>query len=156
MRIKDKLSNYAQVDEVIDAYLGSFTEEDAEKKASAKKVIKELKEKVLRDEVLERGVRLDGRAFDEIRPIWAEGSASSATTARRLHAEARPRRSSRRRWGLSDDQQKIETVRRRDVQAVSCCTTLPAVLGGRSGVHARPGPSEIGQRPRWPSARWRR
>jgi exosome complex RNA-binding protein Rrp42 (RNase PH superfamily) len=38
----------------------------------AKSIFKELKEKVMRDEILDRGQRLDGRAFDEVRPIWSE------------------------------------------------------------------------------------
>jgi len=47
---------------------------EVERKVEAKQIFKDLKEKVLRDEVLERGLRLDGRKFDEIRSIWIETS----------------------------------------------------------------------------------
>src|SRR5688500_19522263 len=76
MRIKDKLESYGTVDDVLAAFLAAVPDEEAtaETKAAAKHVFHGLKEKVLRDEVLNRGVRLDGRKFDEIRPIWTEAT----------------------------------------------------------------------------------
>src|SRR6059058_3964575 len=72
MRIRGKIENYDRVDEVLDELVASLPEGEVERKLEAKQIFKELKEKVLRDEVLERGLRLDGRRFDEIRPIWIE------------------------------------------------------------------------------------
>ena len=74
MRIKDKLESYGTVDAVLSDYLSSLADDDveAQRKADAKHIFHGLKEKVLRDEVLNKGVRLDGRKFDEIRPIWTE------------------------------------------------------------------------------------
>src|SRR6266508_4508111 len=74
MRIRGKIENYSRVDEVLDELIASLPEAEAPRKLEAKAVFKELQEKVLRDEILERGVRLDGRKFDEIRPIWIETS----------------------------------------------------------------------------------
>src|SRR5215210_2893445 len=48
MKIKDKLENYATVDQVIKGYLAGFGDEDAEKKSNAKGILSGLKEKVLR------------------------------------------------------------------------------------------------------------
>ena len=72
MRIKDKGENYSRVDEVLAEMLAALPEDYLERKGEAKKFFKGLQEKVLRDEVLERSVRLDGRKFDEVRPIWIE------------------------------------------------------------------------------------
>ena len=72
MRIRGKMENYDRVDEVLEELIASMPEAEVERKVEAKQIFKELKEKVLRDEVLERAIRLDGRKFDEIRPIWAE------------------------------------------------------------------------------------
>src|SRR4030095_3302295 len=66
MRIRGKLENYDKVDEVLDELVASLPEGEVERRLEAKQIFKELKEKVLRDEVLERGVRLDGRQFDEV------------------------------------------------------------------------------------------
>src|SRR5437773_11566826 len=74
MRIRGKMENYDRVDEVLDELVASIPEGEVERRLEAKQIFKELKEKVLRDEVLERNVRLDGRAFDEVRPIWIETS----------------------------------------------------------------------------------
>src|SRR5262249_14137506 len=72
MRIRGKLENYDRVDEVLDDLVASIPEGEVERKLEAKQIFKELKERVLRDEVLERSRRLDGRSFDEIRAIWIE------------------------------------------------------------------------------------
>src|SRR6185369_2438498 len=72
MRIHDKLENYESVETTLKELVAAIPETEAERRADAKSIFKELKEKVLREEVLTRGVRLDGRKFDEIRPIWIE------------------------------------------------------------------------------------
>src|SRR5690349_21591564 len=64
MRIRDKLENYTSVDAVFDELIATIPEEETERRSTAKSIFHELKEKVLRDEVLQRGVRLDGRKFD--------------------------------------------------------------------------------------------
>jgi len=47
-------------------------EEDEEKAATASAYFGQIKERVFRDFVLNQGKRTDGRAFDEVRPIWSE------------------------------------------------------------------------------------
>ena len=144
MRIKDKLSSYAQVDDVIDAYLGSFTEEEAEKKTAAKKVIKGLKEKVLRDEVLERGVRLDGRAFDEIRPIWTEVGVVPRTHGSAVFTRGETQALVTTTLGTSDDQQKIETVGGETYKRFMLHYNFPPFSVGEVAFMRGPGRREIG------------
>jgi polyribonucleotide nucleotidyltransferase len=72
MRIQDKLENYASVDKVLADLVASIPEGEVERRTEAKQIFKGLKEKVMRDEILERGQRLDGRRFDQVRPIWVE------------------------------------------------------------------------------------
>ena len=67
MRIREKLTSYSSVDQVLEDLIASMPDAEAQQKLEAKSIFKDLKEKVLRDEVLQRGVRLDGRKFDEIR-----------------------------------------------------------------------------------------
>src|SRR5436189_1821568 len=61
MRIRGKLENYDRIDEVLEELVASLPEGEVERRLDAKQIFKELKEKVLRDEVLERDIRLDGR-----------------------------------------------------------------------------------------------
>ncbi len=86
MRIRGKLENYDRVDQVLEEFVASLPEGEVQRKVEAKHIFHELKEKVLRDEVLERNIRLDGRKFDEIRPIWMRGRRPAAhARLRRLH-----------------------------------------------------------------------
>ncbi len=73
MQLRDKLESYAAVDQVLENLVASMPEEEVQRRSEAKAVFKELKEKVLRDAVLDRRTRLDGRAFDQVRPILDRG-----------------------------------------------------------------------------------
>ena len=130
MRMKDKLENYATVDKVLAELLASIPETETERRADAKSVFKELKEKVTRDEILDRGKRLDGRRFDEIRPISDRGRRAPARPwLGRLHA----RRDAGARVGHARHRRRRpedRDGRRRDLQALHAALQLPAVLGG--------------------------
>ncbi len=110
MRIKDKLQNYAKVDEVQEQLMASYAEADPARKADAKAIFKDLKEKVLRDEVLERRHRLDGRRFDEIRPIWTEAGVLPRTHGSVVFTRGETQALVTCTLGTADDQQKIEHV----------------------------------------------
>ena len=110
MRITDKLESYERVDEVLDEYVASLPEGESERKTEARKVFHELKEKVLRDEVLERGIRLDGRKFDEVRPIWTEASVLPRTHGSAVFTRGETQALATCTLGTADDEQKIEHV----------------------------------------------
>ncbi len=110
MRIKDKLENYERVDEILDELVASIPEGEVERRSDAKTIFKELKEKVMRDEILVRGQRLDGRRFDQVRPIWIETGLLP-----RVHGSAAFTRGETQALvsvtlGTDDDAQKIEMV----------------------------------------------
>jgi polyribonucleotide nucleotidyltransferase len=110
MRIKDKLENYATVDKVMKDFVTAYPDDDAERKADAKTIAKGLKEKILRDEILERGQRLDGRKFDEIRNITIEVGVLPRTHGSCLFTRGETQALVVATLGTADDQQKVETV----------------------------------------------
>ncbi|HUL75378.1 MAG TPA: polyribonucleotide nucleotidyltransferase, partial [Vicinamibacterales bacterium] len=110
MRIKDKLENYERVDEVLDELVASIPEEEVERRSDAKQIFKELKEKVMRDEILERGQRLDGRRFDEIRPIWIEVGVLPRVHGSVVFTRGETQALVSATLGTEDDAQKIEMV----------------------------------------------
>ena len=110
MRIKDKLENYGRVDEVQEQLLASYAEADPARKAEAKSIFKGLKERVLREEVLERRQRLDGRKFDEIRSIWTEAGVLPRTHGSVVFTRGETQALVTCTLGTDDDQQKIEHV----------------------------------------------
>ena len=122
MRIKDKLENYATVDKVIDEFVASLPDDEPARKAESKSIAKGLKEKVLRDEILDRGQRLDGRKFDEIRQITIEVGVLPRTHGSACSRAARPRRWSRRRSAppTISRRSRPSTARR---GSASCSTT---------------------------------
>ena len=137
MRIRGKLENYERVDQVLEELIASLPEGEVERRVEAKAIFKELKEKVLRDEILERGTRLDGRRFDEIRRDHHRGRRPAARPRlRRVHprgdAGARHRDARHRRRPAED-----RDGRRRDLQALHAPLQLPALLGRRGRVPPR-------------------
>ncbi|MBP1604197.1 MAG: pnp, partial [Acidobacteria bacterium] len=110
MRIQDKLENYDRVDQLLEELVASLPEEEVERRLEAKVIFKELKEKVLRDEILERGRRLDGRRFDEVRPIWCEVGVLPRTHGSAVFTRGETQALVTSTLGTAEDQQKIEMV----------------------------------------------
>ena len=61
-------------DAVEEEFLSQYGEEErAEKRASRKEIFPRFRpQKAMRNMILDEGIRLDGRATDQIRPIWCE------------------------------------------------------------------------------------
>ncbi len=110
MRIRGKIENYDQVDQLLENLIASLPEGEIERRLEAKAIFKELKEKVLREEVLERRVRLDGRKFDEIRPIWSEVGVLPRTHGSAVFTRGETQALVTVTLGTAEDQQKIEMV----------------------------------------------
>ena len=110
MRIADKLENYAQVDTVLAELLATIPETETDRRSESKSAFKHLKEKVMRDEILERGKRLDGRRFDEIRPIWIEVGVLPRVHGSVVFTRGETQALVSATLGTDDDSQKIEMV----------------------------------------------
>jgi polyribonucleotide nucleotidyltransferase len=144
MRIHDKLENYSTVDKVLEALIASYDESDADKRASAKSVFKGLKEQVMRDEALERGQRLDGRKFDEIRPITIEVGVLPRTHGSALFTRGETQALVTATLGTADDQQKIETMDGEVWKRFMLHYNFPPFSVGEVGRFTGPGRREIG------------
>jgi len=69
---KDKLTSYAAVDALRKEIVENYPADNLEARSMAQKVFNYLKEKIFREDILERRRRPDGRRFGEIRPIFCE------------------------------------------------------------------------------------
>jgi len=112
MRMRDKIENYTRVDQVLSEFLAALPDGEglSQRKADASHIFSELKEKVLREEVLERKVRLDGRKFDEVRPIWTETGVLPRTHGSVVFTRGETQALVTCTLGTADDEQKIEHV----------------------------------------------
>ncbi len=144
MRLKDKLENYGRVDQVLAELVASYPESEPERRAEAKKVFKGLKEKVLRSEILERGQRLDGRRFDEIRPIWTEAQVLPRVHGSVVFTRGETQALVTATLGTADDQQKIETMDGETYKRFMLHYNFPPFSVGETGFMRGPGRREIG------------
>jgi len=144
MRIRDKLENYTSVDQVFDELIASIPEGEAERRSSAKSIFHELKEKVLRDEVLQRGVRLDGRTFDEIRSIWSEAGVLPRTHGSVVFTRGETQALVTCTLGTADDEQKVEHVSGEFYKRFMLHYNFPPFSVGEVQFLRGPGRREVG------------
>ena len=144
MRIKQKLESYGRVDAVLDDLLASLPEDDAQQKKDAEHIFHELQEKAMRDEALERGVRLDGRRFDEIRPIWTETGILPRVHGSVVFTRGETQALVSCTLGTADDQQKIEHVTGEQYRRFMLHYNFPPFSVGETGPQRGPGRREIG------------
>jgi polyribonucleotide nucleotidyltransferase len=144
MRIKDKLENYGTVDQVLADLVASIPDAEIERRSDAKTIFKELKEKVMRDEALERGKRLDGRAFDEIRPISIEVGALPRTHGSAVFQRGETQALVTATLGTAEDQQKVETVDGETWKRFMLHYNFPPFSVGEVAFLRGPGRREIG------------
>jgi polyribonucleotide nucleotidyltransferase len=144
MRIRGKLENYDRVDQVLEDLIASFPENEVERRVEAKAIFKELKEKVLRDEVLERGQRLDGRSFDEIRPIWIECGVLPRTHGSAVFTRGETQALVTSTLGTAEDQQKIEHVEGETYKRFMLHYNFPPFSVGEVAFLRGPGRREVG------------
>jgi polyribonucleotide nucleotidyltransferase len=145
MRIREKLENYETVDLTLKNLIAQLPDEtEAEKKADAKAIFKELKEKVLREEVLTHGVRLDGRKFDEIRNIWIETGVLPRVHGSAVFTRGETQALVTCTLGTADDAQKIESFEGETWKSFMLHYNFPPFSVGETGRMTGPGRREIG------------
>jgi len=144
MRIRGKLENYDKVEEVLDELVSSIPEGEIERRTDAKSIFKELKEKVLRDEVLDLGVRLDGRKFDEVRPIWIETSVLPRTHGSAVFTRGETQALVTCTLGTAEDAQKIESFEGETWKSFMLHYNFPPFSVGEVAFMRGPGRREVG------------
>ncbi|HXW07052.1 MAG TPA: polyribonucleotide nucleotidyltransferase [Vicinamibacterales bacterium] len=144
MRIKGKLENYDRVDQVLEDLIASIPEGEVERRTEAKQIFKELKERVIRDEALERGRRLDGRAFDEIRAITIEVGVLPRTHGSTVFTRGETQALVTATLGTAEDQQKIEMVEGETWKRFMLHYNFPPFSVGEVAFLRGPGRREVG------------
>ena len=144
MRVRGKLESYDRVDLVLEDLIASLPEGEVERRLEAKQIFKELQEKVFRAEVLERGQRLDGRRFDEIRSIWSEIGLLPRVHGSAVFTRGETQALVTATLGTSDDQQKIERVEGETYKRFMLHYNFPPFSVGEVKFLRGPGRREIG------------
>jgi polyribonucleotide nucleotidyltransferase len=144
MRLRDKLENYSRVEEVLTDLVASIPDQEVQQRADAKTIFKELKEKVLRDEILEHSQRLDGRKFDEIRSIWIEVGVLPRVHGSSVFTRGETQALVTATLGTAEDQQKIEMVEGETYKRFMLHYNFPPFSVGEVSFLRGPGRREVG------------
>jgi polyribonucleotide nucleotidyltransferase len=144
MRIRQKLESYERVDQLLEELIASIPEGEIERRLEAKQIFKELKEKAMREEALERGRRLDGRGFDEIRPITIEVGVLPRAHGSTLFTRGETQALVSATLGTAEDQQKIEMVDGEQWKRFMLHYNFPPFSVGEVAFLRGPGRREIG------------
>ncbi len=145
MRIKAKLDSYAQVDKVKADMMASLGENaDAQAKKDADHIFHDLQEHVMKVEALEKNVRLDGRKFDEIRPIWTETGVLPRVHGSVVFTRGETQALVTCTLGTADDEQKVEHVTGEFYKRFMLHYNFPPFSVGETGRFTGPGRREVG------------
>jgi polyribonucleotide nucleotidyltransferase len=144
MRIKGKLVNYATVAKVEKDMLAALPESLADNKLEAKGLFHAMQERALREEVLGKGIRQDGRKFDEIRQITIENSVLPRVHGSTVFTRGETQALVTATLGTADDQQKIEMVDGETWKRFMLHYNFPPFSVGEVKPMRGPGRREIG------------
>jgi polyribonucleotide nucleotidyltransferase len=103
-----KLESYELVRALKKELLAALPEEDEAAHDKLKHYYEILRERIFRAQVIEQKRRPDGRAFDEIRPIWIEVGALPRTHGSAIFTRGETQALVTTTLGTSDDMQRLE------------------------------------------------
>jgi polyribonucleotide nucleotidyltransferase len=137
-----KLGSYSRVDALHDRVVEEAAEEQ---KDQAGKIFDVLKERIFRDEMLDKHRRPDGRAFDEIRPIWAEAGVLPRTHGSAIFTRGETQALVTVTLGTKEDEQRIELLEPGEAfKRFMLHYNFPPFSVGETGFMRGPGRREIG------------
>jgi polyribonucleotide nucleotidyltransferase len=103
-----KAESYGLVDAYRKELLSQLAEEDEDGRAKLENYFEILRERIFRDQVLGKKRRPDGRAFDEIRPIWIEIGMLPRTHGSAIFTRGETQALVTTTLGTSEDMQRLE------------------------------------------------
>jgi polyribonucleotide nucleotidyltransferase len=144
MRIKGKLESYAKVDELKKEMQASFGPEEGDAKRFASGLWYDLQDQILHEEILDKGVRLDGRRFDEIRQITCEVGVLPRTHGSALFTRGETQALVTVTLGTSADAQKLDWIEGESLRRFMLHYNFPPFSVGEVKFLRGPGRREIG------------
>ncbi len=113
---QDKIASYAMVDALKKEVVGGYPEDNAEQRGMAKKIFDHLKEKIFRDDILNKRRRPDGRRFSEIRPITCEVGWLPRTHGSALFTRGETQAIVTTTLGTKDDEQYMDDLEKGEIK----------------------------------------
>src|ERR1700732_879200 len=139
-----KAESYTLVRELKKEQLAALPEEDEEGQQKLKHYYEILRERIFREQVLEKKRRPDGRAFDEIRPIWIEAGVLPRTHGSAIFTRGETQALVTTTLGTSDDMQRLEVFEREAKKRFMLHYNFPPFSVGEVAFLRGAGRREIG------------
>jgi len=144
MRIKDKIESYAKADELKANMLEGFPEDEPDKRKFAGEFWHGLQDIILREEVINNGVRMDGRRMDEIRAIDCEVGLLPRTHGSALFTRGETQALATVTLGTAADAQRLDWVQGEFKRRFMLHYNFPPFSVGEARFLRGPGRREIG------------
>ncbi|MDX6709436.1 MAG: polyribonucleotide nucleotidyltransferase [Blastocatellia bacterium] len=142
---QDKAASYAAVDALKKEVVESYPEDQPQQRQMAKKVFDHLKEKIFRDDILNKRRRPDGRRFSEIRPINCEIGWLPRVHGSSLFTRGETQAIVTTTLGTKDDEQFVDDLEKGEVKRRFMLNyNFPSFSVGEVGRFGNPGRREIG------------
>lgn len=120
-------------------------DEDASDKLSeAKKILGSIEKDALRNMILEKGRRIDGRATDEIRDIWTQVGYMPRTHGSAIFTRGETQALVSATLGTRRDEQSVDTLFDQEAKQFYLHYSFPPYSVGEAGFLRGPGRREIG------------
>ena len=142
---QEKRASYAAVDALKKEVVEGYPEDQPDKRAMAKKVFDHLKEKIFRDDILNRRRRPDGRRFSEIRPISCEVGWLPRAHGSSLFTRGETQALVTTTLGTKQDEQFMDDLEKGEIKRRFMLNyNFPPYSVGETGRFGSPGRREIG------------
>lgn len=143
-QLADKKKRSENLRAIIDEYLESFEDDDETDLSLVKKYYKTVVKEASRNLALNDNKRLDGRAFDEIRPIWSEVDYLPGAHGSALFTRGETQSLSTVTLGTKMDEQLIDGAMLSGSSKFILHYNFPAFSTGEARPNRGPGRREIG------------
>lgn len=144
LHIKGKLNSYNRLDEIQKEIVTAVPEEETERRTQAGAIFQHIMEKIFRKEILEDGIRPDGRRFDEVRPIGIEVSLLPRTHGSALFTRGETQALVTATLGTADDEQRMDRLEGESFKRFMLHYNFPPFSVGEVKPLRGPGRREIG------------
>ena len=144
LTIKVKIESYKAIDALKKEVVADLCAEDASLKGEVKACFDLLKETLFRNAILKQGMRLDGRKFDEIRPLNIEVDVLPATHGSCLFTRGETQAMVTATLGTADDVQTIDGIEEEYEKRFYLHYNFPGYSVGECKPNRGPGRREIG------------
>jgi len=144
IQVKTKKSSEEETKKIRDKLLESIPEENEEEQREVKQIFYYIHKKLVRDYILNKGKRLDGRDFDEIRPVSIEVGLLSRTHGSALFTRGETQCLATVTLGTFEDVQRLDGLGEEGEKRFMLHYNFPPFSVGEVAFLRGPGRREIG------------